>query len=187
MGERRFCPSCGEQVDTYVVARNNRTESCCVFCGLTVGAEQPLGTGRAERVIVADDAELIRTIVTDALLAKRLALSVKAVDNGAAFLELAVRWLREGTPPSLVILDLEMPRIDGRQAAEALRAVERAFDVALPAPILFVSAHRADEALQAFVRAYPPAQYLNKGAAGPPEQLAARVETLVVQLLGPRG
>lgn len=185
MAERRFCPSCGEQVDTYAVSRNNRTETRCVFCGFVVEAEQPPELGRAERVLVADDSELIRSLVTDCLLAKRLAVSVKGVGDGAAFLETATRWLREGTPPSLVILDIQMPGLEGFGAATALRAVERAFDIGLPAPILFVTARKTDADFQAFLKTHAPAQYLNKGAAASPELLGPRIEALVAQLLAP--
>lgn len=185
MADRRFCPSCGEQVETYAVTRNNRTETCCVFCGLVVQAEEPPATGRAERVLVADDSQAIQTLLTDLLLTKRLAASVKTAGDGAAFLETATRWLREGTPASLVILDVQMPGLEGFSAAAALRAVERAFDIGLPAPILFVTARKIDPAIQAFLKALAPAQYLNKGAASSSEQLASRVEALVAQLLRP--
>ncbi|HEY8368920.1 MAG TPA: response regulator [Thermodesulfobacteriota bacterium] len=185
MGERRFCPSCGEQVETYTVTRSNRTETCCVFCGLGIEAEAPPEIGRAERVLVADDSPAICTLLTDMLLARKLATSVKTASDGAAFLETATRWLREGTPASLVILDVSMPGLEGFSAAAALRAVERAFDVGLPAPILFVTARKIDPAIQAFLKALGPAGYLNKGVAASPDQLASRIEHLVVQLLRP--
>ncbi len=185
MADRRFCPSCGEHVETYAVSRNNRSETCCVFCGLGIEAEQPPEIGRAERVLVADDSEVIRTLVTDTLLARRLAASVKTAADGAAFLETATRWLREGTPASLVILDVHMPGLEGFSAAAALRSVERAFDIGLLAPILFVTARKIDPAIQAFLKALGPAAYLNKGVAASPDQLAVRIEHLVVQLLKP--
>ena len=184
MAERHFCPSCGEQVETYAVPRENRTDSCCVFCGLVVvqAEEAPLA-GRAERVLLADDSEAIRTLLTRLLLDRRLAVSVKTAGDGAAFLETATRWLREGTPASLVILDVQMPGLEGFSAAAALRAVERAFDIGLPAPILFVTARKIDPTIQTFLTALAPAQYLNKGVASAPEELASRVETLVAHLL----
>ncbi len=185
MAERRFCPSCGEQVETYAVTRNNRAETCCVFCGLGIEAEAPPEVGRAERVLLADDSQAIRTLLTDMLLGKKLAASVETAGDGAAFLETATRWLRDGTPASLVILDVTMPGLEGFSAAAALRAVERAFDVGLHAPILFVTARKIDPAIQAFLKALGPAGYLNKSAAASPEQLTTRIEQLVIQLLRP--
>lgn len=155
MAERRFCPSCGEHVETYAVSRNNRTETCCVFCGLG---------------IVADDSETMRTLITDALLAKKLAVSVKTAGDGAAFLETATRWLRDGTPASLVILDVNVPGLEGFSAAAALRTV---------------TARKIDPSIQTFLKALGPAGYLDKGVAASPEPLAARIEHLVVQLLKP--
>lgn len=185
MAERRFCPSCGEQVETYAVSRNNRTVTCCVFCGLGIEADEAPAVGRAERVLLADDSEAIRNLLTDTLLSKRLAVSVKTAADGAAFLEIATRWLREGTPASLVVLDVNMPGLEGFSAAAALRSVERAFDIGLPAPILFVTARKIDPSIQTFLKALGPAGYLNKGVAASPEQLATRIEHLVAQLLKP--
>jgi CheY-like chemotaxis protein len=183
MGDRRFCHSCGEHVETYAVSRNNRSETCCVFCGLTIEAEQAPSIDRAERVLVADDSQNVRTLVTDTLLERKLAGTVKSVGDGASFLETATRWLREGTPPSLAVLDVHMPGLEGFGAAAALRSVERAFDIGLPAPILFVTARKIDPAIQTFLKTLGPAQYLNKGVAASPDQLATRIEALVRQLL----
>lgn len=184
MAERRFCPSCGENADTYAANRpDGRSEICCTFCGLGLSIEEAAPGARAERVLMADDSAAVRTLVTNTLTQKRLAGSVHGVPDGAAFLETATRWHREGRPPSLAILDVQMPGLDGFNAAAALRALERGFDAVVRVPILFVTARRIDPGVQAFLDALRPARYFNKGAATEPDQLGSRIEAIVSQML----
>jgi CheY-like chemotaxis protein len=77
------------------------------------GVESEEGT---ERVLVAEDDQSIRTLIR-AVLTYRGYTVVEAVDGRDA-----VNQYREKGPFDLLILDLNMPRLDGRRALQQLRA-----------------------------------------------------------------
>jgi CheY-like chemotaxis protein len=89
------------------------------------------GTRRRARVLVVDDAPTNRGLVV-ALLDSLGVEAIEAADGREA-VEVACR-----TPFDLVLMDLQMPVMDGLSAARAIRAGEGA---SATAPILAVSAH----------------------------------------------
>lgn len=70
----------------------------------------------ARQMLVADDSPAIRTVITDALQETGVREEdIETVDNGAD----AVERYRE-MEPDVVFMDLNMPRKDGREAAEEI-------------------------------------------------------------------
>jgi DNA-binding response OmpR family regulator len=82
-----------------------------------------------QKILVADDSSTIRTIVRRAL--SREGLDVTVVCDGKEAVE-AARQLR----PDLVILDIQMPEMDGYTACEQILALE---DRAAHLPIIFLT------------------------------------------------
>jgi CheY-like chemotaxis protein len=116
------------------------------------GAERP----SAIRVLIADDAlgsrELLRTIL------ERCGYEVLEAEDGEQVLQKA-----PGFEPHLVILDLQMPKLDGYSAAIALRklpALARIPIVALAAALPDVSPDQTSEAgfTQCLVKPISPAR-----------------------------
>jgi len=104
----------------------------------------PQGTGAANggrklRVLLAEDSEDNRTLIR--LYLRNLPIELDATADGAAALE----RFRSG-PYDLVLLDLQMPVLDGYQAVRAMRQLEREQDRS-PTPILALTAHAVDEKL----------------------------------------
>jgi len=97
------------------------------------GAPAPSGGG-TPRVLVADDEAAIRTICRVNLEASGLA--VLEAEGGEEALELA-----RSERPSLVLLDVMMPRVDGWQVVERLGADAETREI----PIIFLSARTAPE------------------------------------------
>lgn len=78
-------------------------------------------------ILLADDDEDDRLLARDALAESRLANELRLVGDGVELLE----YLRregayadaEASPrPGVILLDLNMPRMDGREALEAIKA-----------------------------------------------------------------
>ncbi len=86
--------------------------------------------GAVERVLIIEDDRFNRRLYCDLLETEGWA--VEAVSSARAGLDAA-----QASCPAIVVMDLELPDMDGVQATRALRADERTAEV----PILIVSAH----------------------------------------------
>jgi CheY-like chemotaxis protein/HPt (histidine-containing phosphotransfer) domain-containing protein len=91
------------------------------------------GSGKSLRLLAADDVPEVGWLL-EALLANSRC-TVEVVPDGAA----AVARAEKGTY-DVILLDLDMPVMDGREAARRIRDRERAQGRA-PVPIVIVSAH----------------------------------------------
>lgn len=93
------------------------------------------GWRRRVVLIVEDDHEL-QSALCDAL--RDEGYSVDAVSDGVS----ALRWLRENRTPSLIVMDLWMPGMDGWQLRRQLQAIPSLARI----PIVVLSAARAQSA-----------------------------------------
>ncbi|MDY7079654.1 MAG: ATP-binding protein [Chloroflexota bacterium] len=84
------------------------------------------------RILVVDDSQHIRDFVVEALTSKEGFVVLEALD-GADGLEMALT-----NSPDLILLDLEMPRLDGFQVIDALRAQQ------LDIPIILITSHGSE-------------------------------------------
>jgi signal transduction histidine kinase len=85
------------------------------------------------RMLVIEDVELNQRLI--AALLRRAGATVELADNGRAGLELALAAERCGEPFDLVLMDMQMPVMDGYEATRRLRAAGFA------RPILALTAH----------------------------------------------
>ena len=101
-------------------------------------------TERAPRVLLAEDnRDLHRVFVSQLTL---LGLEVVGVTNGLDAVDLALDAHRGGHPFGLILMDLEMPVIDGYEATRRIR------DGGFSGPILALSAHSTDDYRQDSLR-----------------------------------
>jgi len=94
-------------------------------------------SGLPPRILLADDNRDLQQIVAQQLVL--LGLEVLGVSNGRAAVDLGLSALRAGNPFDLILMDLEMPTLDGYQATRQLR------DGGYAGPILALTAHSADD------------------------------------------
>jgi DNA-binding response OmpR family regulator len=101
--------SCGSQMSTRATGRGSALEA-----GNAAAGWYELGMNDRLRVLVVDDDADIRLLLRELL--ERAGYSVDEVEDGRQ----ALRQLYS-TPPSLVILDVTMPDMDGYQTLERIR------------------------------------------------------------------
>ncbi len=116
------------------------------IAGPEAGAHKPTGDGRAGtvlrsrplRILLADDSEENRFLIRGYL--KDSACSIDEVENGAQ----AVEQFKQRAY-DVVLMDGEMPELDGYSATRAMRALERERSSAVT-PIFVLTAHALGEA-----------------------------------------
>lgn len=192
---------CGEDVEFNRLERDGRMEYTCIYCGfplsvddtpLTVSIEdkykpQPVSktaTPQAQKrleesyILIAEDSKYTRKIIQDLLIERRFADHVLAFENGLELTTTYSRLISEKKNVEVVILDINMPVMDGITAAKTIRSIESQRRVPY-VPIAFFSAVKADEELRTQMEMLSPANYLNKGSDPDPDKLAERVEKLI--------
>lgn len=193
--ETKYCLCCGEQVPYNTIFREEKNEETCQYCGFILGIKpeeakkksSALGgsggkTGSADCILLAEDTSLTRDIIKAMLLQKKLAKSVQAFGDGQQLVSEFTKRLTGQAPPALIILDLQMPVMDGIAAARIIRGLEDQRKIKR-APILFFSAHKCDESFKKQMVLYSPAVYLNKGSDTDPEILLDRIDQLMTYIL----
>ncbi len=94
-----------------------------------------------KKVLYADDDTDDRAWVTETCKALRFSLDIDFVENGRQVLEYLSK-LAQDDLPSLIVLDLNMPEIDGRQTLQRIKANENYKDI--PVIIVTTSSSKAD-------------------------------------------
>lgn len=183
-----FCPSCGENVETYILEREGggfgevSEEACCIHCSTPVHDHCKKEVRPVESILIADDSSMTRELMSDVLAEKKLAKKVIASKDGSDFITLFSKGISEKNPFPLVVLDVGMPILNGINAAIAMRAIEKALKIN-PTPILFFTAYKCDENFKKMLSYCKPAKYVNKGVSSTPDLLASRIAQVVERLL----
>ncbi len=110
------------------------------------------GSGKPITILYADDDAEDRMLVKDAWQESRLANELHFVEDGEELLEYLRREGRHsdllGEPlPGLILLDLNMPRKDGREALQEIKADPRLRSI----PVVVLTTSKAEEDI---LRAY---------------------------------
>lgn len=137
------------------------------------------------RVYVVEDSEFLRTVTRGLLDERQLAREVVDAADGQVFLEAYTRDLVAGQKPDLIVLDVKMPGMDGREAAHAVRAIESALGIKAT-PILFFSAMLCDADFKQTLVDLGNARYIRKGDGGDPAALGERIVSVLERLVGAR-
>ena len=88
-------------------------------------------------VLVVDDAPANLAVLSEILKPR---YQIRAAKNGA----LALKIAHAPTPPHVVLLDVEMPDMDGYEVCEKLKADDATRDI----PVIFVTGHSDPEQQQ---------------------------------------
>lgn len=183
--DKLYCPSCGENVEYFVMLSEGDELKHCSICGLILQDEpeaaEPIKT--LQHVIAAEDSPVLLRTVSRMLQDKKIAKSVDACKDGEEFISTVVERIKDKQSISLTILDVNMPILNGINAAVLLRAIEKGYGKNKPVPILFFTSYKCDDTFKKVLKYCAPAKYINKGTGSSAEEFAERLYHVVAQLL----
>jgi DNA-binding response OmpR family regulator len=125
----------------------------------------PYTGGPSQLILIADDSRTIVSMVGSRL--ERSGYEVLTAADGEEALRLATERL-----PALVILDVEMPKLNGHEVARGLRAGEATAAI----PIIMLTSHGDADALAAGFEAGAD-DYVTKPFS--PQELEVRIERIL--------
>ncbi len=194
--EKAYCAACGTMTEVMLMTEGTGVSAeeaaRCINCGFKVAytpSSSPTASPLAdlsktlfERAAIVEDMDAIRGMVRDTLVEHRICDLVDDFANGQVFIQALQSTIHLGKTYEVVILDLQMPTINGLQAASFLRGLEKKHGWS-PTPILFFSAVVCDERLRHQFQVLGPAVYLNKANIGAKENLPDRLYSVMTALL----
>lgn len=94
-------------------------------------------------IVVADDDSDDRLMIKEAFEESRLANNLKFVEDGEELMDYLLRRgkHKEATRPGLILLDLNMPRKDGREALKEIKSHPELRDI----PVVVLTTSKAEE------------------------------------------
>jgi type IV pilus assembly protein PilB len=174
--EFAVCPHCSARLQSRCLGCSkplNADWATCPYCGVQVtDVTEERGPTRSYKAMVVDDNVDLRHVVRATLERAGLGLSVVTAQNGMEALELIAL-----ERPDIIILDLQMPEMDGVEACRRIRAMQETAFI----PILMLTAMGDDEHL---ARAFEAGvdDYLVKPLKR--EQLVMRVKRMLERTFG---
>jgi len=101
---------------------------------------------RSITILLADDDEDDRKLAQDALVESRLANDLHTVENGEELMDYLLRRgkyaaLADSPRPGLILLDLNMPKKDGREALREIKADPSLRQI----PVVVLTTSKAEE------------------------------------------
>ena len=178
--DQAFCHACGIQVEVVEMTMGTGVSaqefSRCINCGfdLTNAAKESGSDELFGKVAIVEDMQQIRKAVKEDILKHKIAGFVDEFEDGGKFIQ-SLRKAPPGNQPyNLVILDLNMPVVDGMKTAQFIRTMEKPMGWQ-PIPILFFSSVVCDQRLQQRVQTMSPALYLNKATIKSRQNLPDRL------------
>lgn len=143
----------------------------------------PPGPKTLGTVLSAEDTPGIRTALHDALIAKQIAKTVVSTENGFEALIAFHKAMRQQVKLDLLVLDVNMPILDGINLAVCIRAAEKAAGVNKH-PILFFTSNICDDSFKRALEYLTPARYINKGEGNTGMEFGERLATVLRGFLG---
>lgn len=178
-----FCPCCGVDVVVRTLHENSKEVSVCSICSFKISEKDQIQFKTLKKVLCAEDNNFLRKSIEKIMIDKKLTQEFVGCPDGEAFLYSFFESHFKDDTISLIVLDVEMPKVTGINAAYALRAFERAAKRARPIPILFFTSSEFNQSLQDILNESKPSKYINKGVRSTPAQMAERLYAILYELV----
>lgn len=136
----------------------------------------------AAPVLVAEDSGLLAALLKDAFQAHGVGDDVRVFKDGHSFVAGVAEALARQRRPRLLVIDIQLPGMDGLAAGREVRAMEASAG-APPVPIVFFSSREEDETITAAVVDCFPARFVRKEDQSGPATVALVGARLIRDLL----
>lgn len=176
-----FCPSCGETVDPFVMITGGDERIHCTQCGLDLSKKE-FKKKTMDRILISDDSSVVRKQVAEIVVNSGIAKDIIESENGRVFLSQLSDLLKNKSVVDLIILDVNMPIINGIDAARTVRAIEIGLKLTQKIPVVFFSVVKCDENFKKMLNITKPSAYLNKGNSADKEQFGKRLLEVIDRL-----
>lgn len=176
-----FCPSCGEMVDLFVMITGGEERIHCTQCGLDLSKKE-FKKKIMDRILISDDSSIVRKQVAELVVNSGIAKDIIESENGRVFLSQLSDLLKNNASVNLIILDVNMPIINGIDAARTVRAIETGLKLTQKIPIVFFSVVKCDDNFKKIMNITKPSAYLNKGNSADKEQFGKRLLEVIDRL-----
>ncbi|MBT0667937.1 MASE1 domain-containing protein [Novosphingobium profundi] len=127
---------------------------------------------RPPKVLVAEDNEINQALMRS--IGRRSGITLAIAENGRVAIEMVEDAVRAGVPYDLLLMDMQMPELDGLSAARNLRASDYAHEL----PIIGLTANAFEEDIRACKAAGM------QGHLAKPISLADFIQTLTTCIAG---
>jgi DNA-binding response OmpR family regulator len=117
-------------------------EASQIIGGAAAGKPAPTVHGR---LLVAEDAHCVQKALD--MILRKISVECDTADDGRAACDMALRSKEEARPYDLILMDIQMPKMNGRQAAVWLR------DNGWKGPIVALSGHASHRDHESFLKA----------------------------------
>ncbi|HEY4717254.1 MAG TPA: response regulator [bacterium] len=182
MAETVFCPSCGENVELFVVIEKGDEIAKCSSCGLVLNELIEDRKIIFPKVLLAEDSKFLRELTQDIFIKNGIAKEVGVFEDGEELIEAYISSMTKMEEIALIVLDVNMPKVGGFETALAVRDIEKDFQHIPPVPILFFTVRKADQHIRELLQKLSPAAYVNKGIEASPQKLAERLYKVIISL-----
>jgi len=181
--ELNYCMCCGENVPATSIERDGRSELNCLLCGFTlaISTTAPEARRAVPCIIAVDAVDAHRSALQGLLERSGLAEEIVALHGGPAFVSAIAHRFADGLPVDMVILDVEMPAMDGITAARFLRTLEKKLHRA-PCALIFFTGRKADDNLRRQMTLFRPVWYCAKGVGVDQAAFERRATALIAHI-----
>jgi len=105
--------------------------------------EQPITTENPIRVLLTEDNEINSMVAANML--QRLNCQIDMATTGSQALQIWQATVQSGKTYDLILMDVQMPEMDGFEATQWIRHYEKEYNILTPTPIVAVTANAMKE------------------------------------------
>jgi len=185
MTKTLYCPSCGEQVQAFEMFVRGIKVRHCPQCGTQIKLRPPTTPlPPLEVVLIAQDSMPLSEMLKKLLEDQGISRSGILCKDGHQIISQCTERFKNKERVDLIILDLQMQVLDGKETARSIRLLEQSFLREKKAPLLFFSSIRCDDTVKEFLTEVKPAAFLYKSNDTSPSAISARIKEVISRLFG---